>query len=544
MNTDTNILKKIFTESLNDKKALAILFGYVFFLLYVCSNMSPFYYSNEWADVNIYFNVGKAIFNGKTLYTEVFDHKGPLIFFIYGFGYLISNHSFFGMFLIELLMWSTMICAVYYMARLYLNPMFACFTALLFPISLIELMKAGGSAEEFILVAECISMYFFVKYYKEKEASTHNIYYMLAHGAMCSIAFFIKINLIMFWFFPLLGIFLNLLLKKEFKNLFLNIFAFGVGFLIIAVPILSYLITHNALQEAYNIYIDLNSRYAEIQSVSDTIILLLYRLLFLFMQPLSLLILPLIGVFYFSVKCIGNVIGKWVMVLSGISLYSIIFMSPVFQFYYPIPFLVFTALGILGLFIIMDRLLNITVSFPVKYVLLFTVVIYYGAISRSNLEETKLSLYVDEKPPLLTQSIYDEISKEENPTLLNLGFGLGNSLFTTCNIVPNVRYFISPNLTYESYPDLRDEQEKYIENKATQFVLTQSWLSVTSYNAKNKKENMSDKEVSKVRLTNNREYFENLPAFEENYSLILTDTIMNTIDENSWDIYKLYRRND
>lgn len=526
---------------MNDRKALIILFGYVFWLLWTCSNMSPFYYSNEWADANVYFNVGKAVFNGKTLYTEVFDHKGPLIFFIYGFGYLISNNSFFGVFLIELFLWCAMAGAVYYLSRLFLGREYSCLAGLIFPVFLVELMKAGGSAEEFILAFQCVSLYFFVKYFKEKGASGHNPYYMLAHGVLCSMAFFIKLNLVLFWFLPLAGIFLNLLFRKKYGNLALNAFAFFVGGMVTAIPILTYLFFNDALGEAYRVYIDLNRRYAELQGAGETVLLLFYRLLYLFIQPLSLLVLPLFGLLYFPFKCVGNAIGRWALILTGVLLYVIIYMSPVFQAYYPLPFLVYALLGIVGLLVMTERLTG-QVSVPFKYMVLFAAVLFYAGISRANLDETKLSVLTGDKPPLLTQKMYDIISKEKDPTLLNLGFGLANNLFTTCGIVPDVKYFMSPNLTYESWPDLRDEQTEYIKRRATQFVITQEWMTITR--AEKPKKPEEREEPVKIRKTNNCEYFESLPAFRKNYSLILADTIVNTIDNKSLDIYKLYKRKE
>ncbi|MDR0825520.1 MAG: hypothetical protein LBN74_10530, partial [Prevotella sp.] len=112
------MIKKTTTQ---DKNILILLFVYAALLLFFCSKMSPLYPFNEWSDINLYFNIGKAIFNGKVLYTEAFDHKGPLIFFIYGVGYLISNTSFLGMYIIEVLMWTFMIYAAYFTAKLYLD---------------------------------------------------------------------------------------------------------------------------------------------------------------------------------------------------------------------------------------------------------------------------------------------------------------------------------------------------------------------------------------------------------------------------------------
>ena len=228
-------------NSLTENKIIILLGCYVFFLLIICSHMSPLYYSNEWADVNIYFNVAKAMFNGRTLYNESFDHKGPLIFFIYGLGYLISNNSFFGMFLIQWTAWFTMVYYIYRLSKLYLDNIFAYIVVIIFPVFILKIMKAGGSAEEFILVFECISLYYFVRYFKEKSVSVHKPSVMFIHGIMCSMVLFIKLNLLVFWFFPLAAIFLNLLRKRAFKSFAVNMVAYIAGLLIIAIPILLYL---------------------------------------------------------------------------------------------------------------------------------------------------------------------------------------------------------------------------------------------------------------------------------------------------------------
>lgn len=530
------MLNKELFNTLSENKIIILISCYIFFLLVICSHMSPLYYSNEWADVNIYFNIGKAIFNGKTLYTEAFDHKGPLIFFIYGFGYLISNDSFIGMFLIQWIAWVIMVYYIYKLSKLYLDKVFAYIVAVIFPVFIIKIMKAGGAAEEFILVFECISLYYFVRYFKEKNASFHKPAIMFVHGIICSAVLFIKLNLLVFWLFPLAAIFFNLLLKKEFKNFAVNMLTYIAGCLVIALPILLYLYANDALQEGYSIYIELNRKYAEIQSISSSIELILLRVVYLFMDPFSLFFLTLIGVFYFPLKHIKHTLGKYALLLSGVSLYIIIFMSPVFQMYYPIVFLIFSALGLLALFIYISEFIKTVHADAVTpiYLLVITIAMIYIGYSQTDLGNSKIAgSMVSLEPGLLTQKFHDEIIKEENPTLLNVGFGIGNSLFTTCKIVPNIRYFVSPNLTYESYPQMRNEQTKYIENKEVKFVLIPIPLLNIDGSTK----------VQKRRKIGNQDYFMNLPAFKENYTLILADTIINTIDEKNIEILQLYKLN-
>lgn len=128
--------KYIHQNSISDRSILIILFIYTFVLLFFVTTLSPLYPSNEWSDLNLYFNIGKAIFNAKTLYTEVFDHKGPLIFFIYGLGYLISGTSFLGVYIIFSLLWIIAIFAAYYTAKLFLDQIYSFIVAITFPESL------------------------------------------------------------------------------------------------------------------------------------------------------------------------------------------------------------------------------------------------------------------------------------------------------------------------------------------------------------------------------------------------------------------------
>ena len=523
---------------MKDKTALGLIAVYIFFLLLICSRMSPWYFTNEWSDVNLYFNFGKALFNGRILYTEVFDHKGPFIYFLYGIGYLISPHSFFGMFILECLAWIIMTFFLYKIGKLYLDSSTAYIAALISPIFIVKIMKGGGSAEEFILVCMVVSLYYFISYFKEKNSGRHKPSVMFLHGILCSIVLLSKLNLIAFWFFPLAGIFVYLLSQKEYKNILLNLLAFFAGALLLAFPILVYLFANNALEEAYNIYVLLNAKYAEVRGLDDTILLLISRISFLYFDSFPLFFMSLFGIFYFPIKCIGNRIGKISIILAGLLLYTVIYMSLVFQMYYPIPFLVFSSLGVIGLFCFVSDYVKV-VRITRSYVLVMSLTMLYIGYSQITFEGTKIYEYIfSDKPGLMTQDMHDIIlqEKEEDRSLLSIGYGLGNSLFTTCEIIPNIRYFVSPNLDAENYPQMREQQEKYIENKEINFVLISHGLELTKDRSRK-----ADPERERRRKIKNYSYFNELPALAENYNLVYSDTIKNYIDEYSLEVFRLYK---
>lgn len=54
-------------------------------------------------DANWYMSIGKSMFSGKLLYTELHDQKGPLLFFIHEWAAALSPRSFLGIYLLEIL---------------------------------------------------------------------------------------------------------------------------------------------------------------------------------------------------------------------------------------------------------------------------------------------------------------------------------------------------------------------------------------------------------------------------------------------------------
>ena len=87
----------------NKKIIIAILLVASIFTLLICSKNSPLYPYNDWVDGNAFFTMGKGMFNGKVPYKDLFEQKGPLLYLIYGIGYLISHDTFLGVYLLEVI---------------------------------------------------------------------------------------------------------------------------------------------------------------------------------------------------------------------------------------------------------------------------------------------------------------------------------------------------------------------------------------------------------------------------------------------------------
>ena len=68
-----------------DKKWVTILFCFVvsFIGLMLCSKNSFLYPFNDWVDLNAFFTVGRGIKHGMIPYLDLFEQKGPIIYFLF-----------------------------------------------------------------------------------------------------------------------------------------------------------------------------------------------------------------------------------------------------------------------------------------------------------------------------------------------------------------------------------------------------------------------------------------------------------------------------
>ena len=73
-------------------------------VLFFCSKSSPGYPVNDWSDANIYFSIGKGMTEGKVVYRDLYDHKGPLLYALHAVCAWISFSDFTGVFVMEVLL--------------------------------------------------------------------------------------------------------------------------------------------------------------------------------------------------------------------------------------------------------------------------------------------------------------------------------------------------------------------------------------------------------------------------------------------------------
>jgi len=474
-----------------DKKIYVLLFIYAFVLIFFCSLSSPLYDFNSWADLNIYFTMGKSIFNGLVPYKDVFDHKGPLIFFIYGVGYLISNDTFTGVYIITSLFLFIGLLYNYLIARLFVGWLPSLIVSLCFSVFSLIFNRSSGSPEEYILMLFSVSMYYFMKCYKD---SFENIppKTMFLQGILATSVFCIKLNLSIFFIVPLLVILLNLLFKKEYQKLVKSLVYLTFGASVIMVPLLLYFTINNAFSDLWFAYIDFNLLYSSLENNFGYFYDLFLELKTLIKRNPILGILSLSGILAFSISSslIKSKLARITFFISSVLTLCMLLPKSRFLEYYYHPLIIYTSLGCIYIITLIRSKIKYRIHSK-KVICYLTVasILIISCYTNNFLNDTS-SLFNKEFKPSMVNTFSDKIKEDKEPTLIVLGLNRGIGVFTKANIVPNVKYFFNPNIPYEKFPEIMDSQKDYIEDKKVEFIILSSdyyqFNSVRSWDELNK----------------------------------------------------------
>lgn len=227
--------------------------GLTFLFITVCSTCSFLYPNNEWVDSNIYFTVGKALLRGKVLYRDIFDHKGPFIYWAHSLAYLISHRNFIGVYLLELALAFVLIYAEYRILLLYVEKKHAliCLPLVAFASYATYALFYGDSAEEFVLPFMAVSLLHILQL---SRGGKLGLVKYGAAGAFTAYTFWIKYTLCGFYFGWALLVLIFELKDKNYKRLLAGIGVFFAAFAVVSLPVFVYFGVNGAFAELWEVY--------------------------------------------------------------------------------------------------------------------------------------------------------------------------------------------------------------------------------------------------------------------------------------------------
>ena len=242
---------------LKNRYIIIFVFASAIFILlfsYSTSPLYPYYYGTDSAQ---FLTVGKAWSLGKIPYIDVFDHKGPLIFFIDMLGFLISwggdVKQTIGIMLIQIVFMSFTLIATNKIIKLY-NIKSTLVSIVIIILTLISIKlnyKEGNNVEDYCLPFIIWSFYYIIRYFR------FNIKYF---GYKESIFIGITAGVCLLTratnFAPLIigvaAVYISCLYNKKYIQFYIATIGFLLGFLFLVIPFSLYFIINNCFIEYVN----------------------------------------------------------------------------------------------------------------------------------------------------------------------------------------------------------------------------------------------------------------------------------------------------
>lgn len=496
--------KTIRTDFRKNLLVFLLLAVFSFVLLFVCTASSPRYSINPWNDANAFLTVGRSMASGLTIYKDIFEQKGPLLYLFHAVACLISDSSFLGVYIVQSVFFSATMFAAYKIASLYLKPAQSLISVVLFGFLTVNsgCYYYGDSAEEFCLPFLTVSIYYLCRFFVNTEQHEPNKAVFLLVGFFAGCVAMIKFSIIGFWFawaaYILLFIWLG---KKSFKKAFIGALLFLGGMAAAIVPWLVYFAVKGALYDFINTYFVLNiTAYPKAESMNFIIRLLMpiHSLGENIMISPVVCVLGFLGIILFSAT---NIFAEKkfscrasVPFVCCFGLYVIYFGIRYYN-YYLIPLTTFTIFFFISVIKCSENLLRkkaATVS------VILCVVIIPLAVIASNY----CNLSSRHAPRRGEETVQSEIadyimSHNPNGKILNYS-SLDIGIYLEAKQIPAFKHFEKQNLLYEKYPDNVDEQNRYIVEKLPCYVVISS---------------KSDTDLEKIYIQNS--------ALKNDYSLVM-----------------------
>ncbi|MFL2059883.1 hypothetical protein [Marinilactibacillus psychrotolerans] len=209
-------------------------------------NSNPFSEFLAGHDSSMFTYFGYAMKNGKIMYTEIFDHKGPMIFIINYLGSIIKIPLIKGIFIIEFITVFSYFLIAYRIARYWLNQSFSIVQLIPQAIIMPIYFEGGNLTEVYALPFIAYGLLTYARFHFNDMKGLH----LVLSGLSFSIVFLLRPNMIALWMVFWLTVLFYCTFKNKFKLLFIYIGFFIIGILTVFIPIIIYLIVNNALEAA------------------------------------------------------------------------------------------------------------------------------------------------------------------------------------------------------------------------------------------------------------------------------------------------------
>lgn len=444
--------------------------------LAICSKSSFLYPINDWGDANIYLTSGKMLMNGKVLYKDIYDHKGPLVYFLHGFAYLISKRSFLGVYVAEVISVGLFLFLAGKCAWMYLENYKIVFFAIPVLTTAITTSFAfyhGDSVEELSLVFLMYSLYSVLNALHEQRCL--NKRECIINGICAACILWIKYTMAGFYIGLIPFVIGWYIWEKKEKELWNVILFFLLGFGIITVPVLLYFVATGSLQDLFQVYFYNNMFLYPMELHSNRIIVIIACFIGITKDNVYFPALIILGLVWILMKSTKE---KLAVLISFCGLVAGVYWGGRLNRYYALILSVYAIFGLIALLSVVVKIVSPILKKQKWFVIGITALsIIFLAACYCLSPNVYLMHYDKEDLPQYKFSL--EINRIPGAKLLNYGF-LDGGFYLAAEVMPYTRFFSTINLPVQ---EMYDSQKADIENAVPDFIVTREPLEEDEINS-------------------------------------------------------------
>lgn len=435
-------------------------------LLLLCSQSSPLYPLNIWDDANCLLTVGRVMRSGGVLYRDIYEQKGPTLYLMHALAARISDTSFFGVYVVEVLSLAAALLLAYRLLRRRASMGLALSGAAVFGACALvgAAFSRGDSAEELCLPYLMGALTLVFAEYGQREGPMRPSRLFVC-GLLAGVVATIK--------YTILGLFVGLCLcegalalsRGGLPRALRSAGVFLAGMLLPVLAWTAYFAANGALADAYTAYI-----YNNIFLYSDsyTLLELAKGMAVAFRDNLTWAVPAAAGVGLFCLRREEPLrLRMAVLAMAACSFVVVFFLGRTWP-YCPLVLSVFAAVGVLELLRLIQP--GLERCAPRARCRTAIICVASGALSLAMAWGMSPNAYLRGVP--LGELAQARLAAyiEPGATLLQYSH-LDDGLYLTAGTLPQQKYFVRLNVAYD---EMREELDRYLEEAIPDYVFV-SW---------------------------------------------------------------------
>jgi hypothetical protein len=210
-------------------------------------------------DSGIFLYIGALILKGRIPYRDVWENKGPLVFYINALGLFLTGGSRWGIWLLEFTFFLAASIIGYVTIKRMLGVIPALIGTFMWVSAAGNVLQGGNFSEEYSLLFSFVAIWLFLNSMEQPQ----NKFFNLLIGVTLGFNILLRPNNISIQVAIVGAYFILALFSRDWWLLVQRAAQIVIGMLSVLIPVLLYFAAHAALTEMINVVIVFNTQYSE-----------------------------------------------------------------------------------------------------------------------------------------------------------------------------------------------------------------------------------------------------------------------------------------